>query len=205
MDATYKPVMTQEFRKALEAMRSSRPFSRLTQKQAEAVVAVLASREEVGEGSRFGWSFATEMDDFTKILPFAVSAFVCIDRDCDEIVSQEEYDAWLQAPELEHRVEISRWSSAAVPDVEESLAAYSKRGLDSPQDGLVWLLRAIFQRHFDQDKGMRNSLNLRDFVHAVMGVVVEARKQKTQAAVSGEPFEGLGNPSAATAATALVA
>jgi len=41
MDVTYKPVLSKEVEKALKTLRTN-PFSKLTQKQAEAVVAVLA-------------------------------------------------------------------------------------------------------------------------------------------------------------------
>mmetsp|Transcript_13471 Transcript_13471/g.36299 ORF Transcript_13471/g.36299 Transcript_13471/m.36299 type:complete len:187 (+) Transcript_13471:78-638(+) len=172
MDITYKPVLTEEFRKALNALRS-RPFSRLTQKQAEAIIAVLASRESAGEDNRFGWSFAAEMDDFTRLLPFAISAFVAIDRDCDEIVSKEEFEAWLQAPQIEHRIETSRWSAEAIPAVEDSLPTYCKRGLDGPE-GLVRIMRCIRKQHFDED--CRNTMALRDFVFATMKVLVEERR-----------------------------
>eukprot|EP00927_Polykrikos_kofoidii_P081271 TRINITY_DN78504_c0_g1_i1.p1 TRINITY_DN78504_c0_g1~~TRINITY_DN78504_c0_g1_i1.p1 ORF type:complete len:217 (-),score=43.81 TRINITY_DN78504_c0_g1_i1:77-727(-) len=172
MDVTCKPVLTAEFQKALTALRT-RPFSRLTQKQAEAIIAVLAHRESPNQASQFGWSFAEEMDDFTKILPFAVSAFSAIDRDCDEIVSREEFEAWLQAPQIEHRTEISQFGADNLPSVEESLPSHCKRGLDGP-NGLAKTMRRIRVLHFDIDG--RSSLSLRDFVLATMKVVVDARK-----------------------------
>jgi len=171
MDKTYKPVLTKEFEKALAALRKS-PFSRLTQKQAEAVVAVLASRENVRDENRFGWSFASEMDDLTRLLPFMVGAFNVMDRDCDEIVSRDEFSGWLQAPVIEHQIEGSNWSASDLPTVEASLPSHCKRGLDGP-DGLVWVLRRGFQLHFE-DAG-RTTISLRDFVQVMMTVTVEKK------------------------------
>merc|ERR1719230_40170 len=117
MDQTYKPVLTKEFEKALAALRRS-PFSRLTQKQAEAIVAVLASRENASDQNRFGWSFANEMDELTKLLPFMVGAFNVMDRDCDEVVSKDEFAGWLQAPLIEHQTQSSCWSASDLTAVE---------------------------------------------------------------------------------------
>merc|ERR1712150_48673 len=148
-----------------------------TQKQAEAVVAVLASRESPHEERSFGWSYATEMDDFTRMLPFMVGAFNAIDRDCDEVISREEFNVWLQSPLLEHHIEGSNWSTADLQTVEASLPAQCKRGLDSP-DGLVNMMRRVRALHFED--GGRSSISLQDFVHMMMKVTVEVRKNEAQ-------------------------
>mmetsp|Transcript_110331 Transcript_110331/g.329925 ORF Transcript_110331/g.329925 Transcript_110331/m.329925 type:complete len:178 (+) Transcript_110331:98-631(+) len=172
MDRTYRPVMTQEFEKALATLRTC-PFSRLTQKQAEAVIAVLASREEPSDSNYFGWSFSQEMDEFARILPFSVSAFNAIDRDADEVVSKEDFDEWLQNPRLEHRKEVGQWGSAGVGEVESSLLAHCRRRLDAP-DGLHGLMSNIGALNFKD--GLRTTLSLREFVHLSMRVIVEAKK-----------------------------
>mmetsp|Transcript_76299 Transcript_76299/g.223691 ORF Transcript_76299/g.223691 Transcript_76299/m.223691 type:complete len:178 (-) Transcript_76299:150-683(-) len=177
MDKTYKPVMTQEFEKALATLKTC-PFSRLTQKQAEAVIAVLASREDAGHSSSFGWSFAQEMDEVARMLPFAVSAFNAIDRDADEVVSKEDFDRWLENPRLEHRKEGGQWSSADLGEVETSLLAHCKRGLDGP-GGLHRMMSEIGRMNFED--GLRASMSLRDFVHLTMRVIVERKKADTVA------------------------
>merc|ERR1712118_536363 len=103
------PTQEKDFDSALMTLRAC-PFSRLTQKQAEAMIGQLASPEVSGSTSTLSSSFAKEMDDLTKVLPFAIGAFGAIDRDVDEIVSKEEYDAWLGAPRIEHRTEVTHWA-----------------------------------------------------------------------------------------------
>lgn len=173
MDLTYKPVLTQEFEKALATLRTC-PFSRLTQKQAEAVVAVLASREDASHVNPHGWSFAQEMDAFTRILPFLISAFNAIDRDADEVISKLEFDDWLENPQLEHQMEEHQWGAAGLREVEASLPRSCKRGLDEP-GGLAHLMREVHRLNF-QD-GFRDSMSLRDFVHLTMTVTAEARRR----------------------------
>mmetsp|Transcript_25387 Transcript_25387/g.73276 ORF Transcript_25387/g.73276 Transcript_25387/m.73276 type:complete len:179 (-) Transcript_25387:52-588(-) len=172
MDATYKPLLTKEFEKALQVLRTN-SFSKLTQKQAEAVVAVFASRETPGEGNAFGWSFASEMDDLTRVLPFLVGAFNTIDRDCDEVVSREEFDFWLHVPRVEHRTEVGQWDAAELAEIEAGLPVYCKRGLDGP-DGLVKTMQRVRALHFEE--GGRETMSLRDFVHQSMKAIVEAKR-----------------------------
>mmetsp|Transcript_10900 Transcript_10900/g.22269 ORF Transcript_10900/g.22269 Transcript_10900/m.22269 type:complete len:178 (-) Transcript_10900:97-630(-) len=177
MDKTYKPVMTREFEKALTTLKTC-PFSRLTQKQAEAVIAVLASREDACHSNYYGWSFAKELDEFARMLPFTVSAFNAIDRDADEVVSKEDFDKWLEDPRLEHRKEGGQWGSADLGEVEASLLAHCKRNLDAPE-GLLKTMSEIRRLNFED--GLRESISLRDFVHLAMRVIVEAKKVELEA------------------------
>ncbi|CAK0808804.1 unnamed protein product [Prorocentrum cordatum] len=170
------------------------PFSKLTQKQAEAVIAELSSREDHGASNRFGWSFAPEMDDFSRLLPFMVMAYNAIDRDSDEIVSREEFDEWLEKPTLEHQTEGTKYSSERLEVVEASLPGYCKRGLDGP-DGLVSKMRRARALHFEE--GERSSMSLRDFTHLMMKVTVEGRRP-----AQPQPPPPEAEPQAAAAAAA---
>merc|ERR1712173_62544 len=133
----------------------------------------------MGETNRFGWSFSSEMDALTRVLPFAVAAFVAIDRDCDEVVSREEFEEWFQGPFIEHRREMTKWEVEALGAVEDSLPMFCKRGMDGP-DGLVATMQSVCRQHFNE--GRRASLTLRDFVYCLMKVVAEGPQAKAEAA-----------------------
>eukprot|EP00435_Cladocopium_sp_Y103_P051859 s996_g16.t1 len=155
-----------EFCKALATLRRD-PYGRLPQKQAEAVVAFLAASQPAEE--RLGWSFTPELDSFTKLLPYIICAFNAIDRDCDEVVSNQEFDAWMKDPKLEQRTEDTQWSFIDLKSVEASLPALCVRGLSGP-NGLVGVMEHIKHIHF-QD-GVR-SMTLQDCVVAAMKVFTE--------------------------------
>ncbi|CAK9030155.1 unnamed protein product [Durusdinium trenchii] len=129
MDTTYKPAIDKEFSKALTTLRRD-PYGRLPQKQAEAIVAFLAASQPSEE--RLGWRCTPELDSFTKLLPYIICAFNAIDRDCDEIVSDQEFDAWMEDPKLEQQIEDSKWGFIDLKSVEASLPALCVRGLAGP-------------------------------------------------------------------------
>eukprot|EP00931_Biecheleriopsis_adriatica_P114963 TRINITY_DN90828_c0_g1_i1.p1 TRINITY_DN90828_c0_g1~~TRINITY_DN90828_c0_g1_i1.p1 ORF type:complete len:174 (-),score=37.86 TRINITY_DN90828_c0_g1_i1:18-539(-) len=162
MNLTYKADLDQEFQKALSTMRRD-PFARLPQKQAEAVVAALASRETPDES---GWTFSNRIDSFTRMLPFIIGAFNAIDRDCDEVISAEEFHSWMRNPGVEHRDEDAHWKLTSLANVEASLPALCPKGLDGPQ-GLVVLMEHIKHHHF---KAGRSTMTLSDCVLASMTV-----------------------------------
>ncbi|CAJ1354187.1 unnamed protein product [Effrenium voratum] len=172
MDTTYKPPLNTEFRKALATLRRD-PYGRLPQKQAEAVVAFLAASQPA-EQERLGWSFTPELDSFTKLLPYIICAFNAIDRDCDEVVSDQEFDAWMEQPKLEQRIEDSQWGFADLKSVEASLPALCLR-LAGPQ-GLVCIMEHIKHIHFQA--GVK-SMSLEDCVLAAMKVFTELRMRIT--------------------------
>lgn len=160
--------------KALASIRTNQ-FSKLTQKQAEAVVATLQARESHVVGSKFGWSFAKETDELTKLLPFYIGAFNAIDRDVDEVVARNEFNQWLIEPKIEHRHEGVRWSSTTIGAVDDSQPAYSKKGLEEQMPAIM---KKIFHNHF-QTQG-RQTMNLRDFVQHLMSVLVEDGRAKAE-------------------------
>lgn len=174
MDTTYKYPLEEQFIKALATIRTNQ-FSKLTQKQAEAVVATLQARESHVVGSKFGWSFAKETDELTKVLPFYIGAFNTIDRDVDEVVSRTEFNGWLVEPKIEHREEGVHWSSTTIAAVDDSQPAYSKKGLE---DQMPAIMKRIYNNHF-QSQG-RQTMNLRDFVQHLMTVLVEDGRAKAE-------------------------
>jgi len=167
MDVTYGFKLDEQFVKALATIRTNQ-FSKLTQKQAEAVVAMLQKRESHVVGNKFGWSFARETDELTKLLPFYIGAFNAIDRDVDEVVSRAEFNSWLIDPKIEHRLEGVRWSSTTIGSVDESQPAYCQKALE---DGMPSVMKRIYNMHFS---GLgRQTMNLRDFVQHLMTVLVQ--------------------------------
>ncbi|CAE7348354.1 unnamed protein product [Symbiodinium natans] len=167
MDTTFKPALESEFGKALATLQRD-PYGRLPQKQAEAIVAFFAATQP-SEKERLGWSFSEELDSFTRILPYVICAFNAIDRDCDTLVSDEEVTSWLQNPQLEHRVEDTRWNFADLKSVEASLPALCLSGLSGTK-GLACIMEHIKNFHFQSDV---SSMGLRDCVLTAMKVFTE--------------------------------